>query len=243
MSKDDRGPYWLLPAVYYLAYVLMLVLYWFAYALDEAWHRAWLQGEDKLAEFLTLAAFFLAFATMSWTLWKYRAFMGRWTRLYLGGVALFCFVCAGEEISWAQRVIGFDTPDTILNRNEQREFNLHNLDFEHIHPQAIAALFMEGFGIVLPILGCRHTFRPSGRWRRYVAPFYMVPCFAFAESLTTVQRLLKPWLAEKFGKDVMVVVRSDTRELTEMFWGLCLWLSACAICAAWRRHAAEARSP
>ena len=43
----------------------------------------------------------------------------------MGGIVLL-FI-AGEEISWGQRIFGYSTPDWIVERNLQREFNLHNL--------------------------------------------------------------------------------------------------------------------
>jgi hypothetical protein len=33
-----------------------------------------------------------------------------------------------------------------------------------------------------------------------------------------------------------IMVRSDTRELSEMFWGLCMLFTAIAILAAWERY-------
>jgi hypothetical protein len=38
-----------------------------------------------------------------------------------------------------------------------------------------------------------------------------------------------------------IMVRSDTRELTEMFWGLCMLLTACALYAAWERYKPETK--
>jgi hypothetical protein len=54
-----------------------------------------------------------------------------WTSLakqlvYLG-LALLFFAGAGEEISWGQRMLGFETPEAISQVNRQEEFNLHNL--------------------------------------------------------------------------------------------------------------------
>lgn len=46
--------------------------------------------------------------------------------VYLGLAAVF-FFGAGEEISWGQRILGFQTPDSISQVNRQEEFNLHNL--------------------------------------------------------------------------------------------------------------------
>jgi hypothetical protein len=36
-----------------------------------------------------------------------------------------------EEISWGQRIIGFQTPEEIRDINAQNEFNLHNLQVFH----------------------------------------------------------------------------------------------------------------
>jgi hypothetical protein len=46
--------------------------------------------------------------------------------VYLGLALLFLFG-AGEEISWGQRIFGFQTPETLSQVNRQEEFNLHNL--------------------------------------------------------------------------------------------------------------------
>lgn len=35
--------------------------------------------------------------------------------------------CAGEEISWGQRILGFETPDALREVNRQDEFTLHNV--------------------------------------------------------------------------------------------------------------------
>ena len=233
--KHERGPLWLLPAVYYLIFLLLLISYWFVYALSPEFHAEWLQDEDHLIEWLTFMSFAMAAVFMA-MIFKYHRKMDRWTFAYLLCVTLFCFVCAGEEISWAQRVVGFETPERIADFNEQGEFNLHNLNFENLHPQSLATLCMQTIGVFLPILLCRSTYRPTGRFRRYCAPLYMVPCFVFADSLNAIQSRLKPWLAERFGTDMAIMVRSDTRELSEMFWGLCMLFTAFALYAAWERY-------
>lgn len=40
---------------------------------------------------------------------------------------LLFFVAAGEEISWGQRIFGWQTNDFFLQNNKQHETNLHNL--------------------------------------------------------------------------------------------------------------------
>ena len=59
----------------------------------------------------------------------------------LGGIA-FLFG-AGEEISWGQRIIGFATPDFLLNLNYQNEFTAHNINgisLGKTYRQAVLAL-------------------------------------------------------------------------------------------------------
>ena len=44
-------------------------------------------------------------------------------------IGLLLIVFAGEEISWGQRILNFDTPDTLTRINRQGETTLHNLNF------------------------------------------------------------------------------------------------------------------
>lgn len=54
-------------------------------------------------------------------------------RIFFLLFGLLFFVLLGEEISWGQRLLGFDTPDNLEKRNIQGEFNLHNLDMFHLY--------------------------------------------------------------------------------------------------------------
>lgn len=42
-------------------------------------------------------------------------------------LAIFLVVCAGEEISWGQRMFGIESPDFFKKENAQKEINIHNL--------------------------------------------------------------------------------------------------------------------
>ena len=73
----------------------------------------------------------------------------------------------GEEISWGQRVFGFETPEALKEVNEQDEFNLHNLTILHGDSRGAARegfgrfftahrlfyIFFIGYLLVLPALG------------------------------------------------------------------------------------------
>ena len=49
------------------------------------------------------------------------------SRMVYGFFFLFFFVCGGEEMSWGQRLIGFQGPEALLEVNKQHETNLHNI--------------------------------------------------------------------------------------------------------------------
>lgn len=51
----------------------------------------------------------------------------RWRRIAYGSLAVLLFVACGEELSWGQHLLGFETPEPIKELNAQEEVNLHNL--------------------------------------------------------------------------------------------------------------------
>ena len=74
--------------------------------------------------------------------------------VYLGLAFLFLFG-AGEEISWGQRILGFQTPETLSEVNRQEEFNLHNLSAweasRFLDPDRLFDIFWFLFGVIAPI--------------------------------------------------------------------------------------------
>lgn len=74
-------------------------------------------------------------------------------------IGLFFFLCFGEEISWGQRILGFETPEGIKKINVQDEMNLHNL--MGYFADHLFVLGMLVYGSVLPFLSRRYDF-----WRR-----------------------------------------------------------------------------
>lgn len=73
--------------------------------------------------------------------------------VYLGLAALF-FFGAGEEISWGQRILGFETPETLSQVNRQEEFNLHNLSAweasDFLDPDRLFDMFWFLFAVFIP---------------------------------------------------------------------------------------------
>ena len=52
---------------------------------------------------------------------------GVWRRRALLVLAIVFVFGAGEEISWGQRILGLETPESLESINDQGEINLHNL--------------------------------------------------------------------------------------------------------------------
>ena len=98
-------------------------------ALFFVWRGAFrfVLNEDGIAEYLQLACwvgigvFAAAIAVSRWRSGH------RWQALIFAGVALAAVFAAGEEISWGQRILGFQTPEDLLEINVQGETTLHNI--------------------------------------------------------------------------------------------------------------------
>ncbi|MGK0187960.1 MAG: DMSO/TMAO reductase YedYZ heme-binding membrane subunit [Verrucomicrobiales bacterium] len=93
--------------------------------------------------------------------------------VFMLGLAVMFFFAFGEEISWGQRIFGWQTPDAILETNQQQETNIHNLVFFHgeslLNMSRMFSLFWFGYCVVLPILSCISE-RVSGICNRISLP-------------------------------------------------------------------------
>ena len=83
--------------------------------------------EDGIVENLQFAAFLTATIIGIWLcirLWRNKDI---WTAIPYTLFALLCFFIAMEEISWGQRILGFETPESMKTISTQDEINLHNI--------------------------------------------------------------------------------------------------------------------
>jgi len=141
-----------------IPFVIMILAY-SIYFIDKGIF-AKLNIEDGLFEYLT--AILLLFTSVIF----FKVFMR--TRKIIN--LLFCFAFFfgfGEEISWGQRILNFNTPDYVLSQNRQEEFNLHNFEFttavdvnnnpkpvlkRYLNFGAFYLLFCLGYSILYPLL-------------------------------------------------------------------------------------------
>lgn len=138
-----------------------------------AWRRMFLflVNEDGPMEWAQavawLAAAVLA-AIVSWRLARdrRRALAALWAILAVG-----CFLSAGEEISWGQRIFGFETPERLEEANEQDEVTFHNLGA--VHTMFRLTMLIAGlYGSVLAV-----GIRLWDRGRNHVLDLVLPPLF------------------------------------------------------------------
>lgn len=110
----------------------------------------------------------------------------RQSRWVYGTILLWaaaCFVCAGEEISWGQRILGFETPEAIKAANLQEEFTVHNLEaFQGTGGTFRAlSLFVILTGLVIPAIAATPFGLSLARWfGNPISPWALLPAFAGA---------------------------------------------------------------
>lgn len=108
--------------------------------------------EDGFVEWVTSLALFAGFCYSVYRFFKARRLFGYRGKFILAFVALVCIFGAGEEISWGQRVFDIETPQSLKERNAQKELNLHNLTFEWNGKEVKINKVVFGRGLTLALL-------------------------------------------------------------------------------------------
>ena len=145
------------PAIY-IALAAYITSAYLVLAIGNNWVAATIP-EDHYFEligafsfFVTSMLFFYGFILARRTLDKTWISLAK-QLIYLGLAFLF-FFGAGEEISWGQRILGFETPESLSEVNRQEEFNLHNLSAweasEFLDPDRLFDIFWFLFAVVTP---------------------------------------------------------------------------------------------
>ena len=116
-------------------YAVVILCYPASFAIDEETFRrlGWEGGIETAGAVLFLVAS-VGFLTLFIRSSAFEnSLFGRRTRrnLFLGLLAVIMFICFGEEISWGQRFLGFQTPQFLAGLNAQNETNLHNIWLVH----------------------------------------------------------------------------------------------------------------
>ena len=111
--------------------------------------------EDGPLEWVQVVAYMTAVVISTAAIPGLRRRGDRRGTIALVGLAVFALVCVGEELSWGQRLLGFDTP-VIGAQNRQGELTIHN-DARVDELTRICLLFAGLYGLIAPLLIRRHT--------------------------------------------------------------------------------------
>jgi hypothetical protein len=149
--------------------------------------------EDAILEWAQVAAYGTVVAIAAATL------RGHWRHgdmsavVVAGGLALVSLLAIGEELSWGQRIVGFETPE-IASANRQGELTLHN-DARVEEPARLAMLIGALYGLAAPL-----TFR---RRTPFAPPRALITFFAVVVGYATYRLLMlehPSWAKAKYSE-------------------------------------------
>ena len=128
--------------VYFFPFCLAVLILWAKNQMGDKWGSV--SSEGSLSEYGTAIAYLLV-PVFAWPMAKLfrRQNKRLMSSLYLLLIAGAFFV-GMEELSWGQRILGYQEPKFWTERNVQSEFTIHNLDFfqNHLHNSYILVGFL-----------------------------------------------------------------------------------------------------
>ena len=150
----------------------------------------WLRGETGLVEMLTNASLLIAVVYLFSAVRAAASGLRAWLILLLVGTVYF----AGEEMSWGQFAVGWQTPEGWKEINDQGETNLHNTwSLLDQLPRAMLTLAAGVGGILVPFyrrlrgIEAPALARVSGWWPTFVC----VPACVLAVGVSPIDGLIE----------------------------------------------------
>ena len=136
MKKEIKTPWGkIIPDVSLFPIYYLLFIYCFVYILPYgkffigiSWFD-WLRSEDGPLEWIQFIEYALS-SLLSFIVFFKQKKKNEINSIIWFLIALFCFLIAGEEISWGERLTGIGI-SSISSLNIQGETNFHNLPFFH----------------------------------------------------------------------------------------------------------------
>lgn len=150
--------------------------------LATRWDRVYrvLVREDAVLEWAQVLAYLCAGAIGVLTIRRLWLVGDAAPALVLACLSLFALLAVGEELSWGQRLLDFETPD-IAGANRQDELNLHN--DARVEAWTRRGLFLAGlYGAIAPLVVRRRT--------PFVPPRMLVPLFGVVAGYFAIRLLV-----------------------------------------------------
>ena len=194
MTEDSAGRSDTLPRWAWLwGPLILVVVFAILPRFDDNWYRTWITGEqygvlEAVQVILALAGLIVAVRILMMPALKTRP----WLYLWVGFAAAACFYIAGEEASWGQHYLQWETPERWAALNDQGETNLHNTSswFDQ-KPRMVLELGVVVGGILIPLLALR---RPALRRQSYsviLPPLLCLPSAVLAEITRMWERAIE----------------------------------------------------
>jgi hypothetical protein len=176
----------------------------FIYLRNNHLFRLWVQ-DDHVVEYLQ---FFLLLIS-AWFCFK--LFRHWWQKEKVLGVlflmaTFICLFVAGEEISWGQRLLGLQTPESLAERNLQDEITLHNVDvvFGHVYRGYMLIGFVGSTSwVVLRMIKNKISQRLKRIFYNIIPDWYLTPYFAVAFFYNWDRFYLRPRTGEALWEEPM----------------------------------------
>jgi hypothetical protein len=101
-----------------------------------------------------------------------------WQALMFLAFGVGSFVIAGEEISWGQRIFGWQTPEELAAINHQGETTVHNIRWVQ---ELLGALLTVASGVAIALPFASKKYKFGERWDQanflMAPPFFLATCF------------------------------------------------------------------
>jgi hypothetical protein len=150
----------------------------------------WYVQEDGFAETLQAVAFGVGALFSILAALRFRAAGERTLGALFLVLGLGLVFVTGEEISWGQRILGWETPESLRELNRQDETNLHNI-FVIEYGLRWAQIAVGLWGTVLPLLLWGRTQGWSRQLERLTPHVILIPYF-FGTLIWRLYRMFLP---------------------------------------------------
>jgi hypothetical protein len=158
----------------------------------------WLLDEDSLVEWLQFFSLVASAILLPILAVRLSKTGHRLIALLYATVAVGVCFLAGEEISWGQRIFGWQTPEAMEAINRQGETTLHNIS--GVQDLVPAAMLLAGlYGMCAPLVSnaVRAHWKQAGPAHLLIPPLCLVPAFGLGVAYRLFRLLV--WPAPDYG--------------------------------------------
>lgn len=174
---------------------LMLLVQYVTRFMDPDFYRTWIEPELGLVELATPALLVPAILCGIAATRRWQRYPAVWLGPWMLALTLGCIYFAGEELSWGQQLVHWDTPDLFRRLNDQGETNLHNMSsWLDQKPRAALKAFVIVGGIIMPLwqAATGRRYQPRFNWQYWFWPSRVcLPSAVLAVALSLPQYATK----------------------------------------------------